>query len=391
MDTAILLLVIIFIWGFSYLIWNLRFKNKTTKIDFPIPFILLIKTQRFNNFLHKVGKKRKLFFSVIGELSVMYGISLMLYAFFFFFKNLLGFIFPNQVGEGSPVIPLIFGITFTPPLDQLIIILIIIVIVVVTHEMFHGFLASHSNINIKSTGTGLFFLLPLAFVELDDKELEKTNSKNRMRIFCVGSFINFIEGVIFILLLVLFPLIISLGYSSESEGVVIFGINQDSPAEKIGLKVGDAIVAINGTKIKNYYEFSNYLHDKKPGMVLILTIERNLKQVNYTVILAKHPYAERGIIGISAFDYHKPRFSFLPSILPFYIYLFFGWGIVICLSLAIINMLPIPIFDGDKLIGELLSIIKNRNLKILTHNSIRLLATFLLLTNIYFSIIRIYL
>jgi membrane-associated protease RseP (regulator of RpoE activity) len=391
MDTVTLLIIILFSWIFAYLIWNLKFKNRSSRIDLSIPFILLIKTQRFNNFLMNAGKKRTLFFSVVGELSIIYGIALMLYAFYFFLKNLFGFLFPAQIGEGSPVIPLIFGITFTPPLDQLIIILIVIVIVVVTHEMAHGFLASHSNINIKSTGAGLFFVLPLAFVELDDKEVEKANTRNKLRIFCVGSFVNFIEGIIFVFLLLLFPLIISLGYSAGSEGVIIFGINQDSPAEKVGLQIGDAIVAINGTKIRNYFEFSNYLHDKKPGNTLILTIERNLQQINYTVTLAKHPYAERGIIGVSAFDYHRPHFSFLPSILPFYIYLFIGWGIIICLSLAIINMLPIPIFDGDKLVGELLSFIKNKNIKIALHNTIRLLATLILISNIYFSLIRIYL
>jgi membrane-associated protease RseP (regulator of RpoE activity) len=202
MDTVTLLIIILFSWIFAYLIWNLKFKNKSSRIDLSIPFILLIKTQRFNNFLMKAGKKRPLFFSIVGELSIIYGIALMLYAFYFFLKNLLGFLFPAQVGESSPVIPLIFGITFTPPLDQLIIILIVIVIVVVTHEIAHGFLASHSNINIKSTGAGLFFVLPLAFVELDDKEVEKANTRNKLRIFCAGSFVNFIEGIIFVFFII---------------------------------------------------------------------------------------------------------------------------------------------------------------------------------------------
>ncbi|HLI46000.1 MAG TPA: site-2 protease family protein, partial [Geobacterales bacterium] len=70
----------------------------------------------------------------------------------------------------------------------------------------------------------------------------------------------------------------------------------------------------------------------------------------------------------------------------YWIYLFLAWGFTICFSLAIFNMLPIPLFDGDKFLTELLSIIKNINIRNVALNAMRLLSILLLILNIYLSL-----
>ena len=72
--------------------------------------------------------------------------------------------------------------------------------------------------------------------------------------------------------------------------------------------------------------------------------------------------------------------------LQYWIYLLLAWGFTICFSLAIFNMLPIPLFDGDKFLSELLSIIKSANVRSFALNSMRVFSILLLILNIYLSL-----
>jgi len=383
--SQLILILIALVWILIYLVLSIRKKEKNKNIE-VLPLLLLIKTTKFNNFLIRVGNKHPKLYSVLGELSIVYGIGLMLYGIYFLSKNIFGIFFPERVGEASPVIPLIPGITFFPSLEEGLTFLLVLAIIVATHEMAHGFVASSSKINIKSSGAGLLYVFPLAFVELDDKSMEKVSSKERLRVFSAGSFVNLVEGIIFILLLFSFPYLISFGYSFESEGVLIIRVSENTPAYFAGLQKGDAIVAINNTPVKNYYEFNVYLEKTKPFSNVTLTIERNLKKFEVNVTLSKHPVYNRGVLGVSVIDYHRPYSEFFPAIFQYFIYLLIGWGVVLGISLAVINMLPFFITDGDKVLAEILKVlIKNNNLRNFSLNLIRTFTLFILIFNIMFT------
>lgn len=388
MDTITFIFTLTLSWLLIYLLlsWIKRKKSKVSEAIDVYPFLLLIKTKKFNNAIVREGKKRDKIWDIIGELSIIYGISALLYALYFFIKNLLAFIFPTNVGNASPVVPLIFGITFNPPLDQLIIIIIIIVIAVVTHELFHGLIASSSNIDLKSTGAGVVYVIPMAFVELDESSLNKAPKKSKLKVYGAGSFINLVEGILFLLLIISFPLVISWGFSTTPSGVLIISTVPGSPASIHGFQQGDAIIAINGTLIKDSNSFTHFLSTTKPNQTVVITIERDLKDFNVTLTLARNNYTNTGFIGVSTINYYRPYYSFIPSILQYYIYTFLAWGSVIFLSLAVINMLPIPMLDGDKFLGEILSSIKNQNIRTFVWNSSRLVSLLILIINIVFSI-----
>ncbi len=391
-----LLLIILLSWFLLYFIFRLLQKSPLIKklsnnIEIQ-PLILLLKTRKFNDYIIKTGKRKSNMFNIIGELSIVYGVALMAYALFFLLKNLIALLIPSNngiAGVASPVVPILFGITFTPPLEQLGMILIVIVLAVIFHELFHGFLASSGGIKIKSTGAGVLFLIPLAFVEIDDESLKNSQYKKKIRMLSAGSFINLIQAIIFLLLIFSFPISIAWGYSIETSGVLIYSVSQDSPASYAGLNVGDAIIAINGTPIKDYQSFVRYLEKTKPNQTLELTVERDLKPFNITIELAESPFFKgRGFIGVSTMDYRRPLYSIFPAIFQYYFYLFLLWGFTICFSLAVFNMLPIPLFDGDKFLGEILGFIKKAKFRSAIHNSLRILAFSLLILNIYFSLIR---
>ena len=65
-------------------------------------------------------------------------------------------------------------------------------------------------------------------------------------------------------------------FGSLSEGIVIAGIEENSPASKSGLQVNDVIVAINDTPVKNATEFKQYLYKNvNPGDTIKLEFYRN--------------------------------------------------------------------------------------------------------------------
>ena len=56
--------------------------------------------------------------------------------------------------------------------------------------------------------------------------------------------------------------------------VCIYGINEDSPAEKAGLKQYDFITAVNGQRVLNRRELTTLLDTFQPGDTITLTIVR---------------------------------------------------------------------------------------------------------------------
>ncbi len=59
------------------------------------------------------------------------------------------------------------------------------------------------------------------------------------------------------------------------EGLRIDGVTKEGPADKGGMKKGDVIVAMNGMKVGNIYEYMSRLQKLKPGMTVNVEILRN--------------------------------------------------------------------------------------------------------------------
>jgi serine protease Do len=69
-------------------------------------------------------------------------------------------------------------------------------------------------------------------------------------------------------------------------GVVVAGVEPTGPAEQAGLKVGDAIVAIDGKRIKDGDELVAEIAGRRPGSKAKLTILRSGKEQELTVSIA---------------------------------------------------------------------------------------------------------
>lgn len=69
------------------------------------------------------------------------------------------------------------------------------------------------------------------------------------------------------------------------EGVYVGGFADRSPAKEAGVLEGDAIVAINKTKVRNVGELQDLVNRYRPGDKVELTIDRNGKQSTIAVTL----------------------------------------------------------------------------------------------------------
>jgi serine protease Do len=75
----------------------------------------------------------------------------------------------------------------------------------------------------------------------------------------------------------------------EEEGSLVSQVYEGSPAEKAGLKAGDIVVDIDGSKIKNSQDVVREVLKKKVGQRIELDILREGKQIKIPVITEKMP------------------------------------------------------------------------------------------------------
>ena len=190
----------------------------------------------------------------------------------------------------NPVIPVIYGI-------------IGIVVAVVIHEGMHGVIARRLKLPVRSTGLLFFLIVPIgAFVEIDDKEIQKSKFRDSGRIMAGGPGSNIIVALVALAILLV---IVGGLVPAQFNGAYVQTIVQGSPADTLHsqghLVSGDIIVAVNGTAVNSVTSLSNYLNNTHANESLILSISHAGQIHSYTVILATYPSPNvtRGFIGIA--------------------------------------------------------------------------------------------
>jgi membrane-associated protease RseP (regulator of RpoE activity) len=138
----------------------------------------------------------------------------------------------------------------------------------------------------------------------------------------------------------------------------------DSPAIRAG--IDGAIIKINGTAIKDWNASDEEILKYSPGDNITITTKKDNVVKDYEITLGKDPensskawvgvgYAEQkrsGLIGkiideLSSFKkkyiYYEPKFE-----AGLFIYDMLWWLVLISISVALMNMLPMGIFDGGR-------------------------------------------
>src|SRR3990172_3136348 len=216
--------------------------------------VLIRRMQRGKEWIYGVGDNPKKFFSLFGYGAIVVGIIASLISFYFILESSYSIITnPQEARPGlQPIIPRVPSATICRyalcvPFWYWI---IGVLVVLLSHELCHAFVARAENIRIKSFGLLSLLVLPGAFVEPDERQLKKSSSITKLKIYAAGSFAN----------IIVFALSTGLSIAIFNNLYVESGVQyqtlvQESPAEAAGL--AGVITEINGHAIKNLDDFRN--------------------------------------------------------------------------------------------------------------------------------------
>jgi membrane-associated protease RseP (regulator of RpoE activity) len=315
--------------------------------------LFLRRTQRGKELITKLALRFPRFWKGLGTAGVVVGFVMSVYIVFFLaqliFINLttdaaipgIALVLPSPTTD-AVVIPGVIGVPFWYWI-------IAIALLVIVHEGFHGIMSAMEKVNIKSLGWGILAIIPLAFVEPDEKDLQKRKSMTQLRVFAAGSFANFLlAGLTILIMISLFS-----GISIQS-GVGYQALIEGYPAEKVNLT--GIITNINGHEIRTIQDLSTTLDEIGPGQAITIQTfmmeEGSKKTLEFSLVTAPDPENENegfiGILGISQVNEIRDEYKayteliyFTDGLLLFIFLINFGVGAA--------NLLPIGPLDGGRM------------------------------------------
>jgi serine protease Do len=95
----------------------------------------------------------------------------------------------------------------------------------------------------------------------------------------------------------------------EEAGVEITRVEEESPAAKAGLKVGDAILQFNGQRVEGFEQFSRFVRETPPGREVKLTVSRD----GTVQTIAAKIGSRKGFAPPAPFAFEMPRIE-IPQI-----------------------------------------------------------------------------
>jgi len=323
-----------------------------SKIEWQTFGIGLYKTKWGIGLMDRWGKKYQGLVQLLGLIGIGVGFTGMGLIVVMLLKGLWGLITdPSAPAVVQPVIPgvSIPGFSLTIPLIAGWLALFIVVVI---HEFSHGVVSRAHDIPVKSSGLLIFGPIGGAFVEPDEKTLEKKDSHVKYALFAAGPFSNLLTAGIFFLILmyVLTPLTLSM---STPMGVEITAVTPNYPAANASIEPGMVVTAVNGVSIIDYKTFSAELDVVRPGEAVTLTTDKG----EYAVVTIQNPTDQKstkGYLGINLKGKNEPVldaqwFSIL-RLAMIELTTFFFWLLALSIGLGLGNLLPLGPVDGGQML-----------------------------------------
>jgi membrane-associated protease RseP (regulator of RpoE activity) len=350
------------------------------------PFLVMWKTTRFNNFIDRLGTKYRSLWKVLGTIGVAMSVGALFYISYILIQNLYLLLFNPE--SGSPVTPLIPGVTLSLTFNTMFFFGLSIAIILISHELAHGVSARAEGIGVKQTGLLLLAIIPGAFVEPDEESLKKARRSSQARVYAAGSGTNIVLALFVLIIMANASGVLSLSYDTTPSGVLISDIVGGSPADGI-LRNWDAIVSINGTLVNNTTGLTQALRSTTPNSTIPMELIRggSSLSINFTLGTSSSQ-ANTSYIGINTYNYLAPKNSFTPIWGPFYFAGSLNWLYLLSLNIGLINLFPVPSLDGDQLFRLFAEfILRNNKRAALLGNVIRWGALAILILSILLSFI----
>lgn len=341
--------IVIFILILAVMVYRDRRNFKRESI------LLLRRTQTSRNFIVRLGNRFPRFWKGLGTVSAIVGIFVSIWALLLLIQLTVNNFFAETATPG-------LALLLPSPTPQTIVIpgviaapfwywIIAIALLVVVHEGLHGIMAAMEKVKIKSLGWGLLAIIPLAFVEPDEKALEKRGSWPQLRVFSAGSFANFLlAGVSILITVSVFAPMFTPG------GVAYQGLIVGYPAAQVNMT--GVIVGIDNHTISSLEDLDMILTEIGPGKEItihtMLFEDGEREFLEFTLVTAENPdneSSDKGFIGIgsvSGFMDLKEGLRSQAGVINFFLGLLY-FLVLINLGVGIANLLPLLPLDGGKM------------------------------------------
>jgi len=372
--------IILFYLGIIVLLWI-----KRKKLDIQAKVIVLYRMKWGLKWMDKYASKLREWIILGGYVGVGAGYVGLIFISYILIKNLIDIIVNPATTPGvSVVLP---GIN-VPGLGVLPFWYWIIAIfcIAIVHEFSHGIVARAHQVEVKNTG--IVFLGPIlgAFVEPDEKKMQKQPDIVQYSILAAGSFSNILLAILSIILL-LFVFTPVQQAMVEPTGFTFDSYQKGAyPMAEAGIKPGTLITGVNGETVTHFQNFSQILSAAKPGDAITLaTAERE-----YSLILAQSPDdPTKGFLGIkdirNKFElksiYQDSGWSVLYSSID-WLAGFLRWLFLLSLGIGLFNLLPLPIVDGGRMAQVFLHKLKGDTLGERRYRQVGLFFLVLLVLNL---------
>ncbi len=337
----------------AVLIMNKK-RVEVQKILFPLIYLILYKTKLGLNAMNTIAKKvSKRWREILSYTSITIGFIGMVFITYKFLESVYNYFFvkPDLVvavllPSNQPLIP---GL---PPLHFMYWILAIFVLATV-HEFSHGLFARMYKIKVKSSGfafLGIILpIIPAAFVEPDEKSLNKSSKKAQLAVLSAGAFANFITAAIFFILLTFISLPIATQMFAQDDGILITGIVEGGPSDNLGIELNSKIKGINEQEVTSLQEILSVLNQTSPYEKIELETDQGL----FYITLGEHPEEDFGYMGLNFLPSCRPEnyigCSTAKAKILGWIYGLVAWLFITNLLVGLINLLPLGIVDGGRM------------------------------------------
>jgi len=338
-----------------------RKKIVIQRILFPFLYFAMYRTKLGLKSMNKIAKKHPKLLKYLAYAGIIVGFLGMALISFSLMQNIYRVVTATTAVAGvALVLPLKVKGSFYVPFFHWIICIFLLALV---HEFSHGVVARAYKLKIKSSGIAFLNIfvpvIPLAFVEPDEKELRKRPKMQQLSIFAAGPFSNivFAFAVLALMGLVIAPVSNAI---FDYNGVLVTGFtpgNETFPAESAGITENELIVRVDNMPISTVENFTEIMQAKTPGESVVITTN----VTDYNITLAKSPENEsKGYLGIYLIQNQEIKETILqkygkvfPDIFVWFVGLFY-WLYVLNLGIGLFNLAPLGPIDGGRMLQLLM-------------------------------------
>jgi membrane-associated protease RseP (regulator of RpoE activity) len=240
-ELTYLILLILAIFYVPFYIWVRRSPNAAKHGLVKYGPLVMVKTKVGTGLMDRLAVYKR-FWKFFGAISVVISLALMAFIVLVIAVGVLnlstsltspgvGIEYALAIPGLNPLLPFWYG-------------LFGLIVAVAIHELAHGMQTRANNMRVDSTGI-LYGVVPLgAFVEPNEKDIEKSSRRAKIDLYSAGISTNFIAaGAAFFIFAVLMLGGIS---SSYGDNAAVYQISSGSPAYDSGIPSGAIIVSVGG-------------------------------------------------------------------------------------------------------------------------------------------------